>query len=307
MQMSMKTNNTELFPTFGIAENERLYIIGNGFDLHHSIDSSYAHFKKWVMRNMHSDLVGMMDVFFSNEREFWGDIENALGEYDEESITDYCKPTENDEFKYDHPTQWQAGIEDSIPYIFGRIMEDFKDAFNDWVKSVDICGIETDLHLPQASKYLTFNYTDTLESAYGIPAQNILHLHGNRLVPKDEFIIGHGNHRNPNDPFSDDDLLLPYQNAFKEVIETMNKWRKNPTQIIAAHKSFFHSLNSCKGVCVIGLSYNPIDMPYLEQVAASVAPDCLWVLNYYSNTDHSKAEYAAKKLGLNNYNVTRFE
>ena len=29
----------DLFPDLGIKEDERLYVIGNGFDIHHMIDS----------------------------------------------------------------------------------------------------------------------------------------------------------------------------------------------------------------------------------------------------------------------------
>ena len=106
-----------LFLDCGIPENERLYVIGNGFDIHHGIDSSYWHFKEWVRKNRkESDLIRLMDTFFSNDREFWGDIENALGEYDEEEVTDFCEPNNPEDFKYDHPGQWQDGLEGSIPW-----------------------------------------------------------------------------------------------------------------------------------------------------------------------------------------------
>ena len=71
-----------LFEDYGISENERLYVVGNGFDIHHGINSVYWDFKKWVQKNRKdSNLIGLMDTFFSNDREFWGDIEKALGEY----------------------------------------------------------------------------------------------------------------------------------------------------------------------------------------------------------------------------------
>lgn len=34
-------NQLELFPDFGIREDERLYIVGNGFDIYHGIASKY--------------------------------------------------------------------------------------------------------------------------------------------------------------------------------------------------------------------------------------------------------------------------
>lgn len=297
----------ELFPDFEIKDDERLYIIGNGFDIHHMIDSKYSDFKKWVQKNKDSHLVGMMDTFFSNECDFWADIENALGDYREEEITDFCEPISSDDFKYDHPGQWQAGLEDSIPTIFGEVMDGFRDAFDEWVRSIDISGIDADLPLPMTSRYLTFNYTETLEKFYHVFEKNVLHIHGSRLAKDDEFVIGHNYHRDVNEPYGDDEKLLPYQNAYSEVIGIMNEWVKDPESIMSQHKSFLASLNKCKAVCVMGLSYNDIDMPYLQKVALSVASDCKWWLYYYSKKDKEKAENAAVSLGLSSFTIKPFE
>lgn len=308
MRNRNKMEQMELFPDCGVAEAERLYIIGNGFDIHHRIESRYRDFKKWLQKEeKNGTLVEMMDTFFSNECEFWGDIEKALGDYREDEITNYCEPQDSDDFKYEHPGQWQAGVEDSIPYIFGDVMGGFRAAFDNWVRSIDICGIQTDLQLPLTARYLTFNYTETLEKAYGIPQQNVLHIHGSRLIKGDEFVIGHGNQRDENDPYGDDGTLLPYQNAYSEVINIMNQWTKDPQGLIEKNKGFFNGLNTCKGVNVIGVSYSDVDMPYLEEVAKRVAVDCKWVLNYYSEADREKAEKFAARMGLKDYVVKRFE
>ncbi len=105
----------DLFSNIGIPESERLYVIGNGFDIHHGISSGYWDFKVWVQKNRkESNLIGLMDTFFSNDRDFWGEIEEALGEYNEEAVTDFCEPDNPEDFKYDHPGQWQDGVEGSI-------------------------------------------------------------------------------------------------------------------------------------------------------------------------------------------------
>lgn len=301
-------NQLELFPDFGIREDERLYIVGNGFDIYHGIASKYWDFKAWVQKNRKdSHLVGLMDNFFSNDREFWGDIEKALGEYDEESITDFCEPENPDDFKYDHPTQWQAGVEDSIPYMFGQTMDEFRGAFDEWVRSIDINGIEAGLYIPQKAKYLTFNYTETLENAYGVPAKNVLHIHGSRICEGDEFVIGHGESRNENEPFLNDEILLPYQNAYSEVIKTMNEWHKKPESIIKKNEAFFKSLTTCQGVCVMGLSYSEIDLPYLIEITKRVKPNCEWHLYYYREADRKNAETFAENQGLLNYTINLFE
>lgn len=303
----MKVAKLELFSDFGIKDDEILYVIGNGFDVHHGIKSQYSDFKEWIEKNGNTRLVGLMDTFFSKECDFWADIESAFGNYSENEITDFCEPENPDDFKYDHPGQWQAGIEDSIPYIFGDVMNDFKDAFVEWVKSIDISGTEVDLKLPSSSKFLTFNYTETLENNYYIPEKNVLHIHGNRLIKGEELVIGHDNHRNTNDPYSDDEILYPYQNAYSEVIEIMNHWVKATDSIISQNRLFFQSLYNCKAVCIMGLSYSDIDKPYLKKISESVNPDCLWLLYYYSQKDIDKAKKTAKELRLENYRFKMFE
>lgn len=291
---------------YGISELNQLYIIGNGFDIHHGINSKYYNFKEWLKKNVKSSIIDMMDIFFSNDTEFWSSIEQALGEYNESIITEWCVPDNPTDYKYDHPGAWQASVEDSIPYIFGTAMDDFRDAFYKWVDSINTKGINTDLLLPKTAKYLTFNYTDTLESAYGIPPENVLHIHGNRLVPDDEYIFGHGTSRDINEPYKDETIELPYQNAYSEVISTMNNWRKDPQKIIKSHDAFFKSLSSCKGICVMGLSYNKIDMPYLEEIAQKVDTGCRWVLMYYDKKeDYPRAYRFSKKQKLSNPKITR--
>ena len=297
-----------LFPDFGVPELDRLYVIGNGFDIHHEIESKYWDFKKWVQKTKNdSSLIGLMDTFFSNDREFWGDIENALGEYDEEEITDYCEPDNPKDFKYDHPGQWQDGVEGGISWVFVQTMNQFRAVFEEWVRSIDISGIETDLYIPKTAKYLTFNYTETLEQGYGVPAQNVLHIHGNRLNPNDEFVLGHGNYRDEGSPFLNESILLPYQNAYSSVIRIMNEWKKSPRMLIEKDKLFFQSLSTCKGVCVLGLSYNGIDMPYLDEIVSNIAPNCKWLLYYHSKEDKDRAEEFAKNKGLVGYTIKRLD
>ena len=84
-------NQKSLFPAIDVENKHTLFIIGNGFDLAHGIKSQYSDFAKWVRQRGNYRLVQMMEIFFSNNRDFWGDIEKALGEYDEEEIVDRCR------------------------------------------------------------------------------------------------------------------------------------------------------------------------------------------------------------------------
>jgi len=42
------------------------------------------------------------------------------------------------------------------------------------------------------ARYINFNYTEFLETIYGVPQENILYIHGNRRDKKNQLILGHG-------------------------------------------------------------------------------------------------------------------
>ena len=265
-----------------LSDNRILYIIGNGFDLAHGIKSSYWNFREWLGNNR-SNLIGMMDIFFSNQRDVWSSIEQALGEYNEESILDYCRPDE--EFDYDHSLSSSARVEDSPMTFFQPVLEEFRDAFRDWVDSIEISGIEKVYKLNTDSRYLSFNYTDTLETEYGIAPNQVTHIHGSRLNDE-EYIIGHNNNRNPSSVWDDDGLTFEQQ-AYENIIVWMNEFTKQYNRNIANHSSFFDSLYDIKQIIVIGHSMSKVDWPYFREIIKNIGKEIPWIVYCHSIDDRN--------------------
>lgn len=286
-----------LFPEIEQQSKETLIIIGNGFDLASNIKSSYSDFKQWLQINGKHRLIGLMDTFFSNQRDVWGDIEKALGEYDEDSILEYCKPDE--EIDYDHPTRSMAAVEDSPEWIFRPVLDEFTEAFKDWVNSIDIANAKKVRELPVECKYLTFNYTETLETIYGIPESNILHIHGSRILDK-EYIIGHNNFRNPDEAYNDESQMLYLQETWSKIIGWMNDLVKDSTSIIQQNKGFFNNLANIKQVVVYGHSFYEVDWPYMEEIVKHIGTVKPWIISYYSQKDLEQINKFMTKVGLVN-------
>lgn len=286
-----------LFPDMKPSDKNILFVIGNGFDIAHGIESRYTDFKNCVDKKGNRRLIDMMDTFFSNSGSLWEDIENALGDYEENAIADYCNP--NSEIDYDHPTQYTAAYEDSPDWIFKPIVDEFLESFTQWVDSVDIGDIELIRDLSTESKYLTFNYTETLEIVYGIPQNQICHIHGSRLK-KDEYIIGHNKFYSPGDAYQDESVLLYVQETCFKIINWMNELYKNSAAIIRVHKSFFDGLSDIEKVEVIGHSFNEIDLPYLEEVVKMSGKDIPWLISYHSDEDFKAIDTFVTSIGLNN-------
>lgn len=256
--------NQSLFPNMSPLPSEVLYILGNGFDVAHGIKSRYSDFEEWVKLKGNQRLVDMMDRFFSNRHSLWNDIETALGEYYEESIFEWCRPDEN--IDYDHPTRSIAAVEDSPDWIFKPILDEFLESFIQWVDSIDISQAKPQQTLDKSSKYLTFNYTETLEEIYGISSQHILHIHGSRLVKSDAYIIGHNNVKSENLHDTTDGEFYFEQDTKNKIIGWMNELHKNPRYHIRRNQHFFQSLNNITHVVVKGHSLNEIDWPYFDEV-----------------------------------------
>lgn len=273
---------TSLFPELEKEDEQTLFILGNGFDLAHTIKSSFWHFRDWSKDNKGENLVNLMDIFFSNETEVWGNVEKALGEYDEDSIIEFCRPEE--EIDYEHTMRSVAAIEDSPDWIFKPILDDFSEAFEEWIESINLNDINKIFKsLPASSKYLTFNYTETLEKLYGIPKENVLHIHGSRLL-KDGYIFGHCKPRDPDKVYDNSDLYF-MQDTRAKIIKWMNEMEKDSKFIISRHRDFFEGLSHINKVIVYGHSFNEADWPYLIEVIKSTDKSAIWLVSYHTSED----------------------
>lgn len=280
-----------------------LYVIGNGFDVAHGIKSRYSDFRHFEVSRNNVRFVNLMDIFFSTETDFWSDIETALGQYDEDSIINFCNPEE--EFDIDHPTRSEAAYADSPDYIFQPLLTDLKNDFREWVDNIDISGVEKIMTLNKDAKYLTFNYTDTLESVYGIHQLNILHIHGSRGTG-DEYIVGHSNYRNEDKAYDDDDIYFKQETRAK-IIGWMNKEYKDSESIVSHNEDFFSSLSSVKQVIVLGHSLNEVDLPYFRRIVQETGSDILWKFSFYGDEDVVKIQKFIDDEGLRNAKIVHFD
>lgn len=293
--------NDCVIPGLDSMKVKTLYVIGNGFDIAHGIESKYSDFKEWVEKNKNRRIVDMMDIFFSNERELWCDVETALGEYNEDTIIEYCKPEE--EFDYDHPTRSEAGIVDSPDSVFKPILDEFLDSFIDWVNSISLNEIEKlpKLGIDKDSTYLTFNYTETLEKIYEIPEDNVFHIHGSRL-DSNQYVMGHSNLKALDSSYEESDFYF-MNDTREKIISWMNELHKDTTSIIEHNNNFFDSLCGIEQVIVLGHSLYAVDIPYFEEIHKNVKKDALWIFSYYDNDDVKRITDFVSKIRINNFKL----
>ena len=56
-----------------------LYIIGNGFDLHHQMPCTFRDFHNWLETNDHCETLNAIDNIYNTNSTWWSDFEHNLG------------------------------------------------------------------------------------------------------------------------------------------------------------------------------------------------------------------------------------
>ena len=172
-----------------------LCIIGNGFDLAHGTPSSYYSFRDYV-KAKDRKLFDTIEQFIHID-DFWGDFEGNLSRLSRETIMICvdtmadtmidCYDESNDDFSYaDFYVALELGTE-TISTIVNNIHQDF------WRWIETLCpGKPAYLSLDPAGQYINFNYTEFLETLYGVPKENIVYIHGDRRDKDTTLVLGHG-------------------------------------------------------------------------------------------------------------------
>lgn len=316
----------------------KLYIIGNGFDLHHGIDTKYTSFGIFLKDTQRE----VYDLFLehygfeslcladlsADSNPLWSHFEENLSELDMDSVL---------EANIDAmPNYSSEGFRDRDRYTFNIEMEralkmlttDLYAAFRKFILSVYFPPLDESkaVTLDKNSIYITFNYTDTLSNYYHIPDENILFLHGKAEGCESELILGHGiDPKNfedkpivPPEGLSDEDYdrWMEYQSEQYDysfelgkntIREYFSKTFKATDEIIHKNEGFFTSLNSVDEIYVLGHSLSDVDLPYFYEIKNSIKQNAKWVVTYYRAEERNKGVEIMKSMGIEHFSIVRIE
>lgn len=182
----------------------KLFVIGNGFDLAHELRTSYEDFKKYIVdeyldgkyKEKVPDVEEISDVeevsdekkaifildiisLAEGEGKKWGNVESSLGELQYEYVLDPIYDTFEDgdganEFSEAETIKYYASnISDALSPV--------KALFKEWIERIEITNTVVkpkfrDL-IGENDKFLTFNYTETLEEIYKVNKERVCHIH----------------------------------------------------------------------------------------------------------------------------------
>lgn len=288
---------------------KKLYIIGNGFDLAHGIPTRYRDYHEWLKAEGEQWMMDMLEFYFGNEpgehrNILWSDLERALGVYSIKDIYDFLRG--GHKLDIDHVMRSVGEVEAEVQYHFVEICHKFNETFARWCRSIDLTSASklSLFNFTPSDRFLTFNYSDTLEKVYGVAESQILHIHGRAVQPNDEMIVGHN--RPATMPQEIEEDFYDHEANYKAIIDTVNKLEKKTREIIGRNRKFFNAQNDVKEVVVVGHSVADVDMPYFEVVKKNIASGANWRFSYYNDIDVVHIHDVAAELGLDTAHYSVF-
>lgn len=265
----------------------RLYIIGNGFDLYHGMRTSYSDFHDYINTNDPEVCDFLKDYFYmeTDTNNLWCQFERDLGTFDYRSFLINNNNTNPMEENFKPSDTY--GLEDDLRSQLEEYDRNIRRAFRDWLFEVNIPkNIDIPLNLDKNALFLSFNYTNTLPQLYGISTNNIFYIHGS-VESDSDLIFGHNKKLNPEPDFDEygeptRTLYTDAENASKIILHT---FYKNTKAIIEKNSIFFSSLKHINEVIILGHSLNNIDLPYYTYLAQKVKTETKWSISWHNNNE----------------------
>lgn len=314
---------------------DTLYIIGNGFDLFHGLNTSYKSFG-FYLKEKHSVsydyLIEYYGLPFIDDPEInyyeWNSFESALADLNYEAVlddnSDFLADVASDDFR---DRDWHA-MEQVMEGVVNDLTINLFNEFKNFIQNVEFPIKDNNelLNIDKNSKFLSFNYTDTLERYYGISSKNILYIH-NKALSKDILILGHGT--NP-DSFTKEEENMPDDLSFEEqhewnermsdsfdfsyergldtILGYFNKSFKYTEHLINQNINFFNNLITIKKVFLLGQSVSEVDQPYFKKIIQSLNNnEIVWTASYYGNPVSINNNLKAIGLNDNQINLIRLD
>lgn len=259
----------------------KLYIIGNGFDLWHGLPTGYDRFYAFA-----KEMLDEIENYYSFDMAHvgpWCDFENSLGCFD--WLQFYEAHNHIDVAAENFRPSEVFGLEDDLIEQADHHVDAIKESFQEWVRGIDISVAEIKLAFPRDASFITFNYTSTLQSIYGISGERVFHVHG-RADTFDDLIFGHGEtmEEEPELDENGDSNRTMFFDAEGVAKYPFYALQKPVSEVLEKNLKFFDSVAHVSEIIVVGHSLNKIDLPYFNKLAAC-APNARWLVSCYEDKD----------------------
>lgn len=328
--------------TINTTYNKTLFIIGNGFDIVHGVKSRYTDFKKFLYPK--SKLKYILNHFFT-KIDIWGNLEDSLAFLDRnllnnlDNFMEICGNLDEDDEDFSYGQNLYAPIDLTLEPAY-MITVEMPKLFRKWVSTFQTPAPRRNfinLFDPN-SYYINFNYTEFLETVYGINRSQIIYIHGNRINKKEPLAFGHGYDTealfenwssdqndvsiNKKSPlylayFNNDENLENYRSviqyyAIDIITQRLEKYfdeaQKNVKEIIKKYEEEFTSLNDIEQIIILGHSLSTTDYLYFKKLIEvnKNSQNLKWKICWYNIDDLIRQEKFLDAMNISTQQVEIF-
>ncbi|EPH06624.1 hypothetical protein HMPREF1531_00526 [Propionibacterium sp. oral taxon 192 str. F0372] len=288
-----------------------LFIIGNGFDISHELQTSYAKFKEYLAKKYGEfeghfipsigmlprgeEVADLKDVaqvllgaFETTDSEEWNNFEDLLAKIDFGYFHDAVEiPLDAEGFPTPHARYVMEDESNALLIAFTQVEELLAKWLEDTVIRTKkaLAPIYNFQELaPSNTGYLSFNYTDTLEEIYDI--QNVLHIHG-RLTHSERLIFG-----SQKEGVSEQTGWHQWDNKISSIHQIL---QKDVTVQLELHRNFFDKIGSqTTRVLSGGFSMGSADTEYLERICRDLPGTAEWYVSEFEYTENGGKPFKYK-------------
>ena len=139
----------------------KLYIIGNGFDLYHSLKTSFKDFRTFMMLKDNSIIRNWEEIISIELDENWSNIEQSFEYVDYDELVNKCSYY----LKGYNDDNWRDTFHHDYEYEINRYLRlaiNSREYLREWLDNTDLIT-KSKLKLDKDSIFLSFNYTNLLE------------------------------------------------------------------------------------------------------------------------------------------------
>lgn len=275
----------------------RLYVIGNGFDLHHGIPSNYSDFGRYV-RTADPATFRLISDFLFVDNDFWSNFEERIATLDTDLVIDHAMQFLVPYGAEDWSDAYHHDFEYEIEQIALGLSSEMQSRFAEWIRTLPIPPHSNATLLnciDRTSRFLTFNYTPTLQQLYGVPDANVLHIHGSSLNPDSALVLGHGWERGTEERLSrqiDEETDTRVAGGLRQIDDYFDDTFKPTRKIIEENSAFFEGLSGTSEVCVLGHSLAEVDAVYFEEIIKRADPSTQWVISYHCEPSEARSNFS---------------
>ena len=300
---------------------ETLYIIGNGFDLMHGVKSSYYSFRDSIGK--HGNLRYLLETFWTPQ-DIWADLENGLAEFNMNGMgsrslvdmwLDNCDAYDDDASAASFCMATEIA---ATPMT--EVSRELPRRFRQWIQTLTVGTNERPLNnLFAGGKVLDFNYTEFVQTLYGVPTKDVCYIHGCRCNNGEKLVLGHRpgasdqsyelaeNHKQRKKTYRNG-LIQVAQDAVIDIVSACDyEITKDSGLIIKNHASFFDSIKNVRNIVIIGHSMSQVDWDYFHEVASRLEDkhNVIWWIGVNGLNDLNNMKKLVEFLEVQNIIVFR--